>query len=247
MFEKHTQNKEESTMRKLGRCKVKRSFLKLLLVSVVVVFMSGTVYAYPEVYLKETGVSPSSQGTFHFPVLGDVGGVLYGQYNLAIDWDKGTLNYVPINGFCVENAYSTSGDRVTYELIPVADWGQNYKNAAWVFSQYKMNLVSAQAAQIAIWELVMDPGNLNPNESNGNFYAKFSNGYVDEASYLLNNFNIGNYNGGGFVIAHSPVSSVNPENPQDYIIYTAEPSILLLLGFGMVGLVGFGRKFRKQS
>jgi hypothetical protein len=246
MFERHAQNQ-------IGGSKMKKLTM-FIAIALVVVFMSGTVYAYPQVYLKETGVNPGSGDlSFVFPAFPSGVGAYYGEYDLLIDWDNAgnSLGYAPISGFCVEDAYSTSANGVVYEVIPVGDWGQNYRNAAWVFSQYKMHLVSAQAAQIAIWELVMDDGNFNPKPNNGNFYATSTNGYVTEAYNLLNPsgnpLNLGNYNGGGFSIVHNPVGSTNPQDYQDYIIYTAEPSILLLLGFGMIGLVGFGRKFRKQS
>ena len=221
---------------------MKRLLLAVLLVSFIMAVFLANAFAdpvYPTVFLKEAGVSPGSSGVIHFPVLGNVN-VLYGEYDLMIDWDKGgTSPYVPISGFCVENAWATQSNGIVYELIPVADWGENFTKAAWVFSEYQKGNISAQAAQIAIWELVLDTGK-NPMTGNGAFYANFYNGYVQEAYDLLNGVTLGSVSS-GFAIAHNPVGSTNPKDYQDYIIPVPEPGILILLGISMASIVGLKR------
>lgn len=221
---------------------------RLFLVVFSIFFFAGVLTTtgfstpYDQVYLKQVGVSPSASGSFHFPVLGNVT-VYYGLYNLMIDWDMGSYNYEPINGFCIENAWSPKNkDGIVYEIIPVADWGGVYLNAAWVFSEFLKGHVSAQAAQIAIWELVLDPGNLNPKNSNGNFYARFSNGYVDEAYTLLQG-GIGSVNS-GFAIANNPVGSTSRSDYQNYLIQVPEPGTILLLGAGLLGVGYLARRKR---
>jgi len=204
----------------------------------VICFFSVSAFA-GTVYLYESSVSPGDSGTITFPVLGGVGGVLYGQYNLMISWNK-DATYAPISGFCVENAYSTTVAGQEYEIIPVSAMGPVYESAAWIFSKYLGGGLSAQAAQLAIWEVVFDSGAAY-SLTGGNFYVGFSNGYVTEAQALLD-APIGTVTG-GFAIAHNPVGSTNPTLYQDYVIHVPEPALPLLVGMGLLAVGLAWRRF----
>lgn len=223
---------------------MKKRFLIQWLMSILIVGFAGSLYALPsQVYLKTIGVSPGSAGSFYFSGLG-TRNVLYGEYDLAIDWDKaGPEPYVPISGFCVENAWATSSDNQTYELLLPYD---SYVNAAYILSQYQAGQISAQAGQIATWEAILDPGNTDV-QIGSNFHANFTNSYTDEAeSFLATMYTIdlSGFPVNNFRIARNPVGSDPPNDYQDYIISVPDASIMFLLGpaFIMLGLLG-----RKKS
>jgi hypothetical protein len=224
-----------------GGKKMKRSSLAILMVSIAMAFLSANTFA-DTVFVYETGVFPGSTGTFTIPGFGTIDGVQYGEYDLMIDWDKGAPNYVPISGFCVENALST-GSATEYDLIPASTFGPSYAQAAWVLNQYILGNVNARVAQIAIWELVWDAGNLDPTYNHGSFYASAGNADAT-AAYNFLQAGVGTYN--GYTILHAPPDSQNPTNPQDYIIPTAtpEPGILILLGIALSAVGLAARRFR---
>jgi len=153
----------------------------------------------------------------------------------------GVYDYEAISGFCVENAYATSANGVVYELLDPSDMGTGYLEAAYILYQYELGNISAQAGQLAVWEVAMDTGD---DLTTGLLYATFSNSYVTEANNFLSSMDTIGFDDSGYRIAHSPVDSQAGVDPQDYVIHVPDASIMLLLGpaFLFLGMLGRRRK-----
>ena len=177
--------------------------------------------------------------------------VYYGEYDLAIDWDMtGPAKYQAISGFCVEDAWATSSNNVIYNLLLPPAAGPQYIAAAYILGQYQAGNISAQAAQIAVWETVMDFN--NPKElsyGSGNFYALNPDSndlaYINSAlSFLETMPTLENFDSTSYRIAR------NGDNPsdgyQDYVIHVPEPGALLSLGIVLLGLGGVTRRRFKR-
>jgi len=223
-----------------------------LLILILLLGLTGSLYATPtQVYLDEVGVSPGSDGWFYFPAsINNTVHVLYGEYDLSIDWDMaGPGGFEPISGFCVESAWAPTSAQ-TYELLDPSDTGEKYKYAAYILSQYESgNITSAQAAQIAVWEVVFDYGNYNL--STGNFYevSGVDDLHISDANTILNQLpvDLSFFNDDSFRIARNPVGSGAGQDCQDYIIHVPDASIMFLLGPALLSLGLLGRRRRKSK
>jgi hypothetical protein len=230
---------------------MKKTCLMQLFLVIFFLSLTSQLYALPtQIYLKTTGVDPRSTGTFHFGDLGNIN-VYYGEYDLAIDWDMtGPAGYQAISGFCVEDAWATSSNNVIYNLLLPSAAGPQYIAAAYILGQYQAGNISAQAAQIAVWETVMDFNNLS--YESGHFYAinPDSNdlAYINSASSFLttmyNTSVLDSFDSTSYRIAR------NGDNPsdgyQDYVIHVPEPGALLSLGIVLLGLGGVARRRFKR-
>lgn len=176
-----------------------------------------------------------------------------GTGNYYLDYDV-ALNGGPVmEAFCVENYDAPNyGAATPYTLLSVdaglAGYGldpSRFLAAAWVaeyfYTQAQTEAAKA-AAQIAVWEIIFDYGNLNLGT--GTFLA--SNAYTAAAMSILSAIPGSLPTTSNWVLAVSPVISeggnVEPAKYQNYLVRVPEPSALLLLGLGLLSLAGLKRR-----
>ena len=168
-------------------------------------------------------------------------------YNFNI---LGTGTYAgSYKGFCVDPQFESP---VFYaDIIAITD-GSRYEAAAYLMGKYYgttiYNNQKAAQVQLAIWELVWDFGG-SYNLAVGNFqtaaYTTEVNALISEATGALPSFTPSGY----YVVASPPGGHLGDsfnQPVQDFMFrQVPEPTTVLLLGLGMIGVAGIRRKMKR--
>jgi hypothetical protein len=158
--------------------------------------------------------------------------------NYYTDYEMDT-EYGLLDAFCVQSTDAPSGSSV-YELLKVIE---RLEAAAWVADQYWNGSpgFTKEVAQIAIWELALD-WNSEVNLEEGNFRYLSGSDYDDIDEIVKAAMT---YSGLNVLWAHNPVGEHGYDvGSQDYLVQNSvpEPSMMLLMGTGLIGLAGVCRR-----
>jgi hypothetical protein len=162
------------------------------------------------------------------------GGYAYSDHGYEMPAYQGTVNGQSASLFCVDfshEIYPNTGWQATVTQLGTSNYsatrlnnGTEYMEIAWLLDQSLLTNSNTSKAEFqwAVWSLSGGP---NPYGTNSVLLTQASNAVKN-----------------GFSDTSWEILTPTGRYGQEFFVRTPEPSTLIMLGSGLIGLIGFGRR-----